>query len=570
MRKSLSMSMEYVNLGKTGLKVSHPKRSGLYQATVGAVITSLLSLPLLAQSVPPQDQSTASEPAAQIDEAWQKASAQYDQRRDALLVTVQKESVEGRFQPDWQSLAKYQAPRWYRDAKFGIFVHWGVYSVPAFGSEWYPREMYLEGSEVNLHHVATYGPLTKFGYKDFIPMFKAEKFDPQAWATLFKESGARYVVPVFEHHDGFAMYDSDLSDWTAKKMGPHRDLVGELATAVRAQGMHLGASSHRIEHDWFLDGGRKEASDVNDPQYAAFYGPAHPRLGEDDAPLAEDWTYVSPAYANDWVARNAEIVEKYHPDLIFFDWWIGQPMIRPYLARFAAYYYNESSKRGPVGVINSKLVDMQEISAVLDIERGQLSSILPEPWQTDTSVSNKSWGYIENDTFKTPVFIVQQLVDVVSKNGNLLLNVGPRSDGTIPQPVQQVLLDVGAWLKVNGDAIYGTRPWTTFGEGPTRVKAGSFHDTQTKPYTALDFRFPTKGDTLYAIEMGWPADGEAVIKTLGSKVVGARNVSSVGLLGAPTDLAFTQQADGLHIKVHAEAPGEYAYAYRIGFQDAGH
>jgi alpha-L-fucosidase len=556
--------------GKAPYARKYPKRSGLRQAALGSVLTSLLSLPLLAQSVPPQDLSTASEPAAQIDEAWQKASAQYDQRRDALLATVQKESVEGPFQPDWQSLAKYQAPEWYRDAKFGIFIHWGLYSVPAFGSEWYPREMYLEGSKINQHHVATYGPLTKFGYKDFIPMFKAEKFDPQAWAALFKESGARYVVPVFEHHDGFAMYDSDLSDWTAKKMGPHRDLVGELATAVRAQGMHLGASSHRIEHDWFLDGGRKQASDVNDPKYAAFYGPAHPKLGEDDAPLAEDWTYVSPAYANDWVARNAEIVEKYHPDLIFFDWWIGQPMIRPYLARFASYYYNESSKRGPVGVINAKLVDMQQTSAVLDIERGQLSSIQPQPWQTDTSVSNKSWGYIENDTFKTPVFIVQQLVDVVSKNGNLLLNVGPRSDGTIPQPVQQVLLDVGAWLKVNGDAIYGTRPWTTFGEGPTKVEAGSFHDTETKPYTAQDFRFTTKGDNLYAIEMGWPAGGEAVIKTLGSKVVGARNVSAVSLLGAPTKLEFTQQADGLHIKVPAEAPGKYAYAYRISFEGAGH
>jgi alpha-L-fucosidase len=333
-------------------------------------------------------------------------------------------------------------------------------------------------------------------------MFKAEKFDPQAWATLFKNAGAKYVVPVFEHHDGFAMYDSDLSDWTAKKMGPHRDIGGELAVAVRAQGMHLGVSSHRIEHDWFLDGGRKQPSDVNDPKYAAFYGPAHPRLGENDGPLAEDWTYVSPAYANDWVARNAEIVEKYHPDLIFFDWWIGQPMVRPYLAKFAAFYYNESSKRGPVGIINSKLVDMQKTSAVLDIERGQLSSILPEPWQTDTSVSNKSWGYVENDTFKTPLFIVQQLADVVSKNGNLLLNVGPRSDGTIPDPVQQVLLDVGAWLKVNGDAIYETRPWTAFGEGPPRWKQVHFMTRRQNPTPPRTFVLPP-GATPY-MRLKWP------------------------------------------------------------------
>jgi len=541
----------------------------LHRAALSILVASLFSSSLSGQ-VAPQYLSTAKQGAAQIDETWQKAVAKYDKQRDALLTTVERESKEGPFQPDWQSLANYQAPDWYRDAKFGIFIHWGLYSVPAYGNEWYPREMYLEGSSINKHHVATYGPLTQFGYKDFIPMFKAEHFDPQAWAKLFKDSGARYVVPVFEHHDGFAMYDSDLSDWTAKKMGPHRDLAGEIALAVRAEGLHLGASSHRIEHDWFLEGGRKQDSDVNDPKYAAFYGPAHPRLGDDGAALAEDWTYVSPAYAKDWVARNAEIVQKYHPDLIFFDWWIGQPSVRPYVAEFAAYYYNESSKRGPVGIINSKLVDMQKTSAVLDIERGQLSSILPEAWQTDTSVSNKSWGYIENDTFKTPKFIVQQLADVVSKNGNLLLNIGPRSDGTIPQPVQEVLLDVGAWLKVNGNAIYGTRPWTSFGEGPTKVEAGSFHDTQTKPYTAQDFRFTTNRETLYAIEMAWPKEGEAVIHTLSSDVVGARKVNSVSLLGASAELTFTQRADGLHIRVPAEAPGKYAYVYRIGFEDAKH
>ncbi len=532
-------------------------------------IAWVLSLQVVAQ-VPSQDEVTAKQSAAQIDAAWQKASSKYDKQRDALLSTVERESTEGPFQPDWQSLAKYQAPDWYRDAKFGIFIHWGLYSVPAYGNEWYPREMYREGSAINKHHVETYGSLTKFGYKDFLPMFKAEHFDPQAWAKLFKESGARYVVPVFEHHDGFAMYDSDLSDWTAKKMGPRRDLAGEIALAVRAEGLHLGASSHRIEHDWFLDEGRKENSDVNDPQYAAFYGPAHSRLGDDGGSLAEDWTYVSPAYAKDWVARNAEIVQKYHPDLIYFDWWIGQPSVRPYLAEFAAYYYNETSKRGTVGVINSKLVDMQKTSTVLDIERGQSASILPEAWQTDTSVSNKSWGYIENDTFKSPEFVVQQLADIVSKNGNLLLNVGPKSDGTIPQAVQEVLLEVGGWLKVNGDAIYGTRPWTNFGEGPTKVEAGAFHDTQTKPYTAHDFRFTTKGKTLYAIEMAWPTNDEVVIHTLSDNVVGARKVSTVSLLGAPAELSFTQQADGLHIHVPTAPIGKYAFVYRISFEDERH
>ena len=543
---------------------SRSARSPLATAAALVLLTGIAPLCIAAQA-PPEQNPTASESPLDLDRAWQKASSKFDTQRNSILSIVDKESAAGPFQPDWESLSRYEVPVWYKDAKFGIFIHWGVYSVPAFGSEWYPREMYLQGSEINRHHVATYGPLTTFGYKDFVPQFKAEHFDPTAWARLFKDSGARYVVPVFEHHDGFAMYDSALSDWTAMKMGPHRDIAGELSTAVRAQGLHLGASSHRIEHDWFLDGGRKQSSDVNDPKYAAFYGPAHPRQAVNSDILGEDWTYVSPAYARDWVARNAEIVQKYHPDLIFFDWWIGQPSVRPYLAEFAAYYYNQSSKHGPVGIINYKLVDMQKHSAVLDIERGQTSGILPLTWQTDTSVSNKSWGYIEHDTFKTPAFIVQQLADVVSKNGNLLMNIGPRADGTIPDQVQQVLLDVGSWLKLNGDAIYGTRPWTTFGEGPTEVKAGSFHDTETVPYTPQDFRFTTKGDSLYAIELAWPSSGEAVIQTLRSGTTGARPVKAVTLLSSGVTPPFTQKPDGLHIKVPAVAPGNYAFVYRLEF-----
>jgi alpha-L-fucosidase len=512
---------------------------------------------------------TASAGAESLAAVWQKATAKYDGPRSAILADVDRGAYDGPFRPDWNSLSQYKVPDWYRDAKFGIFIHWGVYSVPAFGSEWYPREMYLQGSEVNRHHVSTYGPLTHFGYKDFIPMFKARKYDPQAWANLFKESGARYVVPVFEHHDGFQMYDSNLSDWTAVKMGPHRDLVGDLEKAVRAQGLYFGASSHRIEHDWFMDGGRSIPSDVNDPQYASLYGPAQIQLQDkkEGSALADDWTYVSPAYANDWLARDAEIVQKYHPDIIFFDWWIGQPYVRPYLAKFAAYYYNESSKRGPVGIITYKWVDMQKDSGVLDIERGQLDQKLDRVWQTDTSVSNKSWGYIEHDTFKTPEFIVHQLVDIVSKNGNLLMNIGPRSDGTIPDEVQHVLLDVGSWLKVNGDAIYGTRPWTTYGEGPTKVAAGSFQDTKTQDYTPQDFRFTTKGNNLYAIELAWPLGNEAVIHSVTGSVLKGRQIQSVALLGSTAPLIYKLQGDGLHIQLPSKPSQGYAYAFRIALDN---
>src|SRR5438093_9230829 len=220
------------------------------------------------------DAPTAPESPGLIDQIWRQAIGKYDQERAAILQSVDNVIQQGPFRPDWQSLQTYKVPEWYSDAKFGIFIHWGIYSVPAFGSEWYPRDMYRPGSPECKHHIATYGPLDKFGYKDFIPIFKAEHFDPVAWARLFKESGAKYVVPVFEHHDGFAMYASALSDWTAAKMGPQRDLVGDLASAVRTEGLHLGASSHRVEHNFFFDKGRAIQSDVNNPEYAALYVPA--------------------------------------------------------------------------------------------------------------------------------------------------------------------------------------------------------------------------------------------------------------------------------------------------------
>ena len=511
---------------------------------------------------------TASQTPAAIDRIWQTSVAKYDVERSNVLQDVDKMNAAGPFRADWESLQRYKLPDWYKDAKFGIFIHWGAYAVPAFGSEWYPRQMYIQGSDEYKHHIATYGAQDKFGYKDFIPMFKAEKFDPVAWAKLFKESGAKYVVPVFEHHDGFQMYDSALSDWTAVKMGPHRDVVGELAKAVRAEGLHLGASSHRVEHNFFLGVGRTFRSDINDPQNAAFYGPAHEWLAnKGHTPLSNDFTYVSPEWTHDWLARSAEIIEKYHPDVVFFDWWIGQPSVRSDLTRFAAFYYNESLKNGgPVGVITYKDYAMKEDAAVLDIERGQLADIRPQYWQTDTSVSNKSWGYIENDTFKTPEFIVHQLIDVVSKNGNLLMNIGPRADGTIPDQVQQVLRDVGSWLKVNGDAIYGTRPWRVYGEGPTQVVEGSFNDTNTRPYTPEDFRFTAKRDTLYAIELGWPSKPETVIHSITTPVAGERSVESVELVGSDEKLQFKQQDDGLRIQLPERNPGKYAYVYKIAFR----
>jgi alpha-L-fucosidase len=514
---------------------------------------------------------TASESPGKLDQIWQKASSKYDSQRAALLERVDEVNHLGPFRPEWESLNKYDVPDWYRDAKFGIFIHWGAYSVPAFGNEWYPRMMYVKDSTEYKHHIETYGPQDKFGYKNFIPMFKAEHFDATTWAELFKKAGAKYVVPVAEHHDGFAMYDSSVSDWSVTKMGPHRDTTGELAKAVRAAGLHFGLSSHRVEHNFFLGPGRTISSDVNDPQYAMLYGPAHTWImNPGSTPLNNDFTYVSGAWADDWLARSADLVEKYHPDIVYFDWWIGQPSIRTNLTRFAAFYYNSSLKYGDhVGVINYKDYAMQDHSGVLDIERGQLGDLRGLPWQTDTSVSNKSWGYIKDDTFKSPEFIVHQLVDIVSKNGNLLLNIGPRSDGTIPEEVQQVLREVGAWLNLNGEAIYGTRPWRIYGEGPTKVTAGTFHDTDTAKYTAEDFRFTTKGDVLYVIGLVWPRNGEAVIHSL-APTVGSEPVQSITLLGGEAKVEFDQRADGLYVRLPGQPPAKHAYVLRMVFDHTSH
>ena len=529
------------------------------------LLTGIFMVLTLAAQTAQQTSPTNGQDAQTIDRTWQRASSKYDSERNTILSEVRRAANEGPYRADWQSLQKYEVPDWYKDAKFGIFIHWGVYSVPAFGSEWYPRNMYRQDSDEYKHHLSTYGSSAKFGYKDFIPMFRAERFDPAAWARLFKEAGAKYVVPVFEHHDGFAMYDSGLSDWTAAKMGPRRDIHGELAKAIRAEGLHLGASSHRVEHNFFLDGGRKIESDVNDPRFAAFYGPAHTWM-ESKQTLLTDWTYVSNAYLDDWLARDSEIVRKYKPELFYFDWWIGQPSVRQHLMDFAAFYYNDAASRGSVGVINYKLDAMEKHSAVLDVERGQLNDIRPLYWQTDTSVSNKSWGYIENDSFKSPQAIVHQLVDIVSKNGNLLVNIGPRSDGTIPDEVQTVLREVGSWLNINGEAIYGTRPWRIYGEGPTKIVEGAFHDTEAQPFTEHDFRFTTKNDVLYACELGWPSGGEAVIHSFTAAQLAGRKVVSVSLLGSASQTAFDTQSDGMHLRLPAQPLGKYAHCFKITFR----
>ena len=458
-----------------------------------------------------------------------------------------------RFQPTWDSLKQNPIPDWYVEGKFGIFIHWGPYCVPGFGNEWYPRNMYVRGTPEFDHHVATYGPQAKFGYKDFIPQLTAEKFDAEAWVTLFKRAGARFVVPVAEHHDGFAMYDTKFSRWNAANMGPKRDIIGELAAATRKHNMVFGVSSHRAEHWWFFHDGTKFDSDVNDPRYADLYGPAYPKE-----------TNPSKAFLDDWLARTCELVDKYQPQLIWFDWWIEEPAFVSHMQRFAAYYYNRGAEWNKGVAINYKFGPFPEGTAVLDIERGQLSGIRPLLWQNDTSVSKNSWGYVHNHDYKTAADIIGDLVDVVSKNGALLLNIGPKPDGTIPEPEQNMLLEIGDWLNINGEAIYGAQPWKIFGEGPTQVLEGAFTDTKRAVFTSQDIRFTSHGNALYAICLAPPTQSVR-IKSLAPELrLLTEQILSVRQLGSPASLVWTRDADGLAITPNP-APAGHACVSKITF-----
>ena len=470
----------------------------------------------------------------------------------SFFAMQQQLQAQQRYQATWESLKNYKTPDWFRDAKFGIFIHWGVFSVPAFETEWYPRQMYQQGTEEFKHHVATYGPQSKFGYKDFIPMFKAEKFNPEQWVTLFKKAGAKYVVPVAEHHDGFAMYKTAISKWNAFEMGPKRDVIGELALEIKKQGLVFGLSSHRIEHWFFMNGGRKFESDVLDDKFSDFYGPAR-----------EESETPTPEFMNDWLLRNIELVNNYQPQLFWFDWWIEQPAMDPYRKSFAASYYNKGLEWNKGVVVNYKNISYPDGTAVLDLERGKLAGIRQLPWQTDDAIGDSSWGYAAGNTFKSAQYVITNLIDIVSKNGNLLLNIGPRPDGTITDEETQTLLGTGKWLDVNGEAIYGTRPWKVFGEGPTESASGSFVD-QKKPFTAADIRFTTKGNILYAIALGVPSSA-TYIKLLGSKL-GNGIIESVELVGSNTKLSWSQRIDALVIQPVKSYASENAVVYKISFK----
>lgn len=467
------------------------------------------------------------------------------------LDTIDAVIAGGPYQATWESLSEYTVPRWYREAKFGIFIHWGVYSVPAFNNEWYSRNMYIQGTEEYEHHIKTYGRHSEFGYKDFIPLFQGENFDADEWADLFCRAGARYVVPVAEHHDGFQMYRSGISHWNAWEMGPKRDVLGELKACCQKKGMQIGASSHRMEHWFFMGHGREFDSDIREPmQRGDFYWPAM-----QEADLYDLFSKPEPTkeYLQDWLVRTCEIIDNYRPKILYFDWWIQHSSCNPYLKKLAAYYYNRAAEWGEEVVINYKHDAFQFGTAVPDVERGQFAEMKPYFWQTDTAIALNSWCYTEGNQFRPAEDIICDLVDIVSKNGCLLLNVGPKADGTISEEDKSVLLHIGKWLKINGEAIYGTKTWRKYGEGPTKVVDGQFSDNIKKNFTSHDFRFTTAKGYLYAIALKRSDDGRYCITSLGEQDASKQAnfhgiIRSIKTLESGSDVDWKREKDGVYIK----------------------
>lgn len=466
------------------------------------------------------------------------------------------------FQADSVSIAQhYQIPDWFRDAKFGIFIHWGPASVPAYDG-WYARFMYDKDSHVHKYHVEHYGPVTEFGYKDFIPMFKAEKFNAAEWAKLFKESGAKYVIPVAEHHDGFALYRSTFNRYNSVEMGPKRDLMQELKEAILAENLHFGMSSHRAENCWFFNKGMEIPSDVHNPEYT-LYGERI--AGPDGESLSEEVIQHDGSNEHsrkNWLTHMYELIDLYQPELLYFDWTVGKKPFQETFYKFMAYYYNNALDWKKGVVVNTKFGYGDHIQ-VFDIERGKSDKAREYPWQTDTSIGKVFWFYQKDESdLKSPDHIIDDLVDIVSKNGNLLLNVGPRADGTIPEKQQEVLHEIGNWLKVNGEAIYGTRPWLIAQEGPTQGTSGSMTDSKNTNYTPEDIRFTSKGENVYAIVLERPK-GQVVIKSLAQGNERKQKISHVSILGYDQDITWKQTTEGLVLDFPKDIATKYAYTIKI-------
>lgn len=476
---------------------------------------------------------------------------------------------KGPFKPTSESLKNYQAPEWFRDAKFGIWAHWGPQAVPRAG-DWYARNMYIPGTKQYEHHLKEYGHPSETGYKDIIKLWHAEKFDPDALMKLYVKAGAKYFVSMGVHHDNFDLWDSKYHSWNAVQMGPKRDIVGEWKRVSKKYGLHFGVSEHLgASYNWFMP---SHGYDQFWPKNGVDYDGANPEYKElyhsgNDTPYrgASTWYTKNPESQQEWFNRISDLLNHYQPDLLYSD---GGLPFGDVGKSLVANFYNDSiaNHHGKLqAVYNHKDMESGEFireAGAQDVERGVMEGINPLPWQTDTSIGD--WFYSEGYAYKTTSEIVHTLADVVSKNGNLLLNVVLYADGSLPPEPRKFLDEMAIWTSVNGEAIYGTRPWKIFGEGPTKVTAGHFKENIA--YTAQDIRFTTRKDTLYAITLGVPTQDVKILSLGKNSTYETRSIKSVRLLGNSSPLTWHQESDGLIINLPKKLPSDHSLSFKIEFK----
>lgn len=483
--------------------------------------------------------------------------------------TALSASADEPYEPTWESLTQRGFPDWFRDAKFGIYAHWGPYSATGAPelTDWYSHHMFEPDHPIHDFHLKTYGPPREYSYERFIHRFTAERFDAEAWADLFVDSGARFAGPVAEHADGFAMWPSDVTPWNAVEMGPKRDVVGEMEAAVRKRGLRFMTSlHHHWKWAWYPTG--TPQVDVSTARARALYGPPAPIEAFDATPVEMSYEELPPEhlpprdFADEWLVKTKEVIDGYRPDLLWFD---NRMNILPesYRREMAAYYYNAAD--GEPWVLTYKGEEMRRGSGVLDLERNRMTETYPDPWLCDTSIAANSWAYATNLQYYSTARLIHDLVDIVSKNGCLLLNIAPAPDGTIPAEQQERLRGIGRWLQANGEAIYGTRPWKVFGEGDAVIPTGHLADLGFDGFTTEDIRFTVgRVGTLYATVLGWPGAGQAVaIAKLAEGGLMEGAVTSVELLSNGQPLEWERSTDALTIRLPEDLPKTEAVVFRL-------
>jgi alpha-L-fucosidase len=493
------------------------------------------------------------------------------------------------YEPQWDSLARHQqAPEWFRDAKFGIYFHWGPYSVPAFGNEHYPRTMYghvsgkppkpkkaatkgigFQTYREHEFHIRTYGQPKDFEYHDLIPLFTAQSFNAEKWAEIFFLAGAKFSGPVAMHHDGFAMWDSSITPWNSMAIGPRRDIVGEMARAIRKRGMKFITTFHHAKVGRAADGDPAKHRWHYLGRQKYLEREAVEQLHSDDEQLEKLYgTMPWPEFLTMWKSLLSEVIQRYEPDLIWFDSWLDR-IPEESRKEFLAEYFNAAKEWNKDVVVTYKQEDLPANIGVVDYEKGRLDTVTDFAWLTDDTISagswttTGSWSYTEELDIKSAKVLLHTLIDIVSKNGNLLLNISPTAAGVIPEAQCESLLEMGAWLRANGEAIYETRPFSTYGEGPKRLTSSGHFVEMSGEYTSENIRFTRNDKSVFAIQLGWAGPKKKIaIKSLGRNRSG-QQIKRVTVLDSPEEIDWVVEDDALYVTTPSVAPNDIAICYKI-------